>query len=650
MRLHHLKTWLVTVFLCTVSASSLSADVKLPALVCDGMVLQRDAQVRIWGWASKGEEVRVHFIDSTYRTIANSSGDWEVMLPKLKAGGPYAMRIDAHNSLTISDILVGDVWVCSGQSNMQMGLGSLAKIYPDEIAGSENHSIRQFTVPIGFPCAGREKDLKSGKWRSADPQSVRGFTAAGYFFAKKLFDIYKIPIGLINASLGGSSAEAWISEESIASFPKYFEDAQRFKHPELIERLKAQDDERVNRWMMQLRQSDEGFRDPQHPWSDPATNTSDWDEMHLPGYWTETALGSSNGVAWFRKEVTIPPSMAGKQALIHLGRIFDIDSVFLNGKCIGTTGSQYAPRVYAIPTGVLTAGINTIVIRDISLIRHGGFVPGKLYAIIAGTDTLRLEGEWKYKRGATLEPLEDRLFTGKIPTGLFNAMIAPVCPYVIKGVVWYQGESNTSRAFEHLELFKTLIRDWRENWRQGNFPFLFVQLPNFIEVNVEETKYDWAFFRESQLKALSIPNTAMAVTIDIGEGNDIHPTNKKDVGYRLALAARKIAYGDKSIVASGPIYRSMKISGKQIIVSFTDVGTGLVARNSHDVKWVEICGADNVWVPGRARIKGNTIIVSSDKVSAPVAVRYAWSNNPEGANLYNKEGLPASPFRTDCIH
>ncbi|HLP14777.1 MAG TPA: sialate O-acetylesterase, partial [Bacteroidota bacterium] len=265
-------------------------------------------------------------------------------------------------------------------------------------------------------------------------------------------------------------------------------------------------------------------------------------------------------------------------------------------------------------------------------------------------DTLRLEGEWKYKRGATLEPLEDRLFTGKIPTGLFNAMIAPVCPYVIKGVVWYQGESNTSRAFEHLELFKTLIRDWRENWRQGNFPFLFVQLPNFIEVNVEETKYDWAFFRESQLKALSIPNTAMAVTIDIGEGNDIHPTNKKDVGYRLALAARKIAYGDKSIVASGPIYRSMKISGKQIIVSFTDVGTGLVARNSHDVKWVEICGADNVWVPGRARIKGNTIIVSSDKVSAPVAVRYAWSNNPEGANLYNKEGLPASPFRTDCIH
>jgi len=263
---------------------------------------------------------------------------------------------------------------------------------------------------------------------------------------------------------------------------------------------------------------------------------------------------------------------------------------------------------------------------------------------------IKLEGEWKYRVGTTAEPMEDRLFTGKIPTGLFNSMIAPMLNYKIKGVVWYQGESNTSRAFEYFDLFKLLINDWRYNWHQGNFPFLYVQLPNFVEVNVEETKYDWAILRESQLKALSIPNTGMAVTIDIGEWNDIHPVNKKDVGYRLAFAAQRTTYGEKQIVYSGPVYRSMKIKGKEAILSFTDMGSGLTSKNGEELKCFEICCSDNVYVSAKAKIVNDKIIVLSENVINPVAVRYAWANNPIGADLYNKEGLPATPFRTSELY
>jgi sialate O-acetylesterase len=640
--MRRIKVLLLILFI----SPSTFCQLKLPKLISDGMVLQREAKVRIWGWASDSEKITVLFIDSTYHTTANKNGEWEVMLSYLKAGGPYTMQIIASNSITINDIVVGDVWVCSGQSNMGFTMGSLANVYPDEISNSENKFIRQFSVPMNFNFNGREKDFKFGRWQHTDPKSVRNFTATGYFFAKKIYETYKVPIGLIHASLGGSSAEAWISEDALKSFPKYYENAQRYKNPSLIEKIKKQDDERIKTWYKEIRQNDEGLKDPQHLWSDPKVHTSDWETMRVPEYWDETKIGTINGVVWFRKDIDLPTGMIGKPALLKLGRIFDIDSVFLNGKFVGTTGSQYAPRSYKIPDDLLNAGENTIVIRDISTNRHGGFVPGKQYEIIAGEDTFHLEGEWKYKLGTVAEPLEDRLFTGKIPTGLFNSMVAPMLNYRIRGVVWYQGESNTSKAFEHYELFKLLINDWRSHWQQGNFPFIYVQLPNFVEVNEETTHYDWAYFRESQLKALALPNTGMAVTIDIGEFNDIHPVNKKDVGTRLAFAAQKVAYGEKNIVYSGPIYKSMKIERNTIVITFTNVGSGLIAKNSDKLNCFEICGIDNEFFSAEAKIVNNTIVVWSDKVTSPIAVRYAWANNPEGTNLYNKEGLPASPFRT----
>jgi sialate O-acetylesterase len=642
-----LKNLILFLFLIPVISYS---QVRLPKLISDGMVLQRETNVKIWGWASADEKIVIQFIGSTYHTSANSNGEWEVMLPELKAGGPYVMQINASNSTTINDILVGDVWVCSGQSNMQFSMRGLVTIYPDDIKNSENQFIRQFMVSQGFSLKAKGTDFRSGKWQYANPNSVLNFTAAGYYFAKKLYEIYKVPIGLINASVGGSSAEAWISEESIKTFPKYFEDVQKFKAAGYIEKINKMDNERVRNWNRQLRQNDEGYINPQKSWYDPELDTGDWETMHVPGYWADTKAGPANGVVWFRRKINIPASVVGTHAILKLGRIADADSVFINGRFVGSTGSQYSERTYKIPADLLKEGENTIVVRVINYIRHGGFVPGKQYNILANNDTVNLEGEWKYRVGAAVEPLEDRLFTGKIPTGLFNSMIAPMLNYSIKGVLWYQGESNTSRAFEHYDLFKLLIKDWRYNWHQGNFPFLYVQLPNFVEVNVETTKYDWAYFRESQLKALSIPHTGMAVSIDIGEGNDIHPVNKKDLGYRLALAAQKTAYGEKGIVYSGPIYESMKISNNKVILAFTNAGKGLTSKNNEELKCFEICGVDNEYFPAKAKIVKDKIIVWNDDVINPVAVRYAWANNPLRPNLYNKEGLPASPFRTSELY
>lgn len=626
-------------------------QVRLPKLINDGMVLQRDENVRVWGWASAGEKVTIRFIDSTYHTAADSNGNWKIMLSKLKAGGPYEMEIDGSNSITIKDILVGDVWFCSGQSNMGLTLGSVRNVYEDEIEHMKNPYIRQFFT---FPMTDfdkRDSDYRFGRWEQADSQNARGFTAVGYFFAKYLYQKYRVPIGIIHVSLGGSSAEAWISEESIKSFPIYHEELQRFQKPGYLENVRKEDKERIEKWNVLLRENDEGYENPQHTWFDAALDTSGWDTTYVPGYLAKTKLGPVNGVVWYRRQFAVPSNMAGKPAVIKLGRIVDCDTVFINGKFVGFTGSQYAERNYNIPGGLLKDGTNTIVVRIINFQRYdGGFVPDKPYEIIAGTDTVDLKGEWRYRLGATADPLEDAVFTGKIPTGLFNGGVAPALNYRIKGVVWYQGESNTSRAFEYYDLFKLLIKDWRQNWHQGDFPFLYVQLPNFVEVNIEDTKYDWAYLRESQLKALSTPNTGMAVSVDIGEWNDIHPVDKKDLGYRLALAAEKVAYGEKHIVYSGPIYESMKVNGNKIILTFADVGGGLVAKNGGKLECLEICGADDIFFPAEAKIENDKIIVWSNKVASPVAVRYAWSNNPEGANLYNKERLPASPFRTSELY
>ena len=625
---------------------AVQGQVRLPKLVSDGMILQRDSVDTIWGWAAKGERVSVQFMDSTYTTVADDEGRWATALTPHTAGGPYEMRITASNEIVLHNIMFGDVWVCSGQSNMELPMRRVRPIYRSEIASSTNKYIRQFYVPQKYDFNRPEEDVQSGAWVAADPKTVLDFSAVAYFYAKELYDKYKVPIGLINTSLGGSPAESWMSEGALKRFPAYYKEAQRFKDSSLIRQIEASDKKRISAWYDRSSEEDLGLQKSHVPWSSPDIDDSNWSTIQVPGYWANTSLGPVNGVVWFRREFNVPSAFVGKPAKLILGRIVDADSAFINGTFVGTVSYQYPPRRYDVPGGLLKEGENTVVVRVISNIGRGGFVPDKQYEIATQSDTIDLKGAWRFRLGDTMEPLASQTFIRWKPLGLYNAMIAPLLNFRIKGAIWYQGESNADRPIEYRILFPAMIEDWRQHWHEGDFPFLFVQLPNFMEAKAEPSESNWALLREAQLKTLSLPNTAMAVTIDIGEWNDIHPLDKQDVGKRLALAAEHLAYGDKSIVYSGPMFESMKVEGNKAILTFTHVGGGLEAKGGA-VRSFAIAGADRKFVWANARIENNEVVVWSADVPKPVAVRYAWADNPVGANLYNKEDLPASPFRTD---
>jgi sialate O-acetylesterase len=639
--------FLAIILINVISTFVLNAQVKLPRLISNGMVLQRDADVKIWGWAAPGEAVAVEFRDNTYRTTATESGEWEITITPVTAGGPHSMTIRASNTIMLDDIYFGEVWICSGQSNMELPMSMVSPLYQEEINQAHYPLIRHFAVPQKYNFNEPLKDLDGGSWKLATPTSVNDFSAVAFFFARELHQKYNIPIGLINTSLGGSPAESWMSEQALEQFPEHLREAQRFKDASLIQRIEQQDRQRIDAWYKQADQNDAGYQST--PWHHPGINTRNWSNITVPGYWADGALGPVNGVVWYRKDFTIRANAAGKAAKLNLGNIVDADSVFINGVFVATTSYQYPPRRYEIPAGLLKKGKNNITIRVINNTGRGGFVPDKDYEIITADNRIDLRGQWKYKSGTTMEPLAPQTFIRWKPLGLYNAMLFPLLNYHIRGVIWYQGESNTGRPKEYAELFPAMIQDWRNSWNQGDFPFLYVQLANFMPARSEPSESNWAMLRESQLKTLSVPNTAMAVTIDIGEWNDIHPLNKKDVGVRLALAAQKVACHDEQVVASGPIYKDIIIEGNKALITFHSTGSGLMAKGDRQLKGFAVAGKDGRFVWAQARIENNRVVVWSDKVSEPVAVRYAWADNPHDANLYNVEGLPASPFRTDTF-
>lgn len=563
----------------------------------------------------------------------------------MPAGGPYTMEISASNHITIKNILLGDVWVCSGQSNMELPMERVKYKYPTEIAQSKNDKIRQFNVATQYNFKGPQEDFSSGTWELANPKTVLQFSAIGYFFAKDLYEKYHVPIGLIKASVGGSPAEAWLSADALKAFPTHQKISEKFKNDQYIDSIQRAESAVTKAWYARLQKQDKGIQEPTR-WYEADYDAAGWTTMQVPGVWEEQGLKNTNGVVWFRKEIEVPASMVGKPARLWLGRIVDQDSVYVNGTFVGATGYQYPPRIYNLSDDILKPGKNIIVARVINSSGKGGFIKDKPYELEAGNQRINLKGKWQYKLGATASPLGATTFFQYQPGGLYNAITAPLTQYTMKGVIWYQGESNAARPQEYQKLFPAVITDWRQKWNQGNFPFLFVQLANFMEAKSEPGESDWAALRDAQLKTLALPNTAMAVTIDVGEWNDIHPLNKQEVGKRLALAAHKVAYGDNKVVSSGPVYQSMKIEGNKIILSFSDIGSGLMAKGG-ELKHFAIAGADKKFVWAKAEIKDDKMIVWSDQVDRPIAVRYAWADNPEGANLYNKEGLPASPFRTD---
>lgn len=641
-----MKYRLTLVFILT-CAFLCEAKVKLPVLVSDGMVLQRDRDITIRGTADAGEKVNVRFLAESYTTVADNEGNWSVILPPLKAGGPYMMTV---NELEIKDILIGDVWLCSGQSNMELPVSRVMDLYRGEVEKYANPMIRHIKVPLAYNFHHPQQDIHPVVWQQLTPEDALSFSAVAYFFAKDLFEKTKVPVGLINASVGGSPAEAWISEEGLKHFPVYLNDRDICRSDEYVSNVKALDRERRNIWNTVLYQQDTGLHGTRK-WFSVDYNDSDWKEVDLfDKTWGSDGLNPVNGSHWLRKEFDVPAHSAGKPAVLRLGRIVDADSVFVNGVFVGTTSYQYPPRIYPIPGNILKEGVNHITVRLVSYAGYPGFVEDKPYKIVFDREEISLEGTWKYRQGMRMPALPGETFFQYKPTGLYNAMIAPLQHWPIKGALWYQGESNVGRYNEYYGLMEALINDWRGLWKQPELPFLIVQLANFMQDPARPAESHWAELRNIQSElSKTVPNTGLAVTIDIGEWNDIHPLNKKDVGRRLSLQAQRIAYGDLNMIANGPVYRSMTVEGNRLILSFEEGTNDLMPVE--ELKGFAVAGADGKFEWAKTAVEGDRVIVWSEHIPAPVKVRYAWGNNPVNANLKNRSGLPASPFEaklTDC--
>ncbi len=630
-----------------VMMTDIQANVTLPKILGSHMVLQRESPVKIWGWAESRERVKVIFSGRTYKTRAGRNGKWQVELPAQKAGGPFEITIEGKNKIILEDIYFGDVWVCSGQSNMQWPVSSAINA-EEEIAAADFPKIRLFTVPnvVGLR---PQEDINRGKWEKCSPETVPEFSAVGFFFGRKLHKHLDIPIGLINTSWGGTNAEAWTSADAISTVEEFNDVEERIQELD-PEKMKQDREEFYKNIMREFGETKGGIVNGKAVWADPDVNTETWKTIEVPGLWERRGLPGLDGVVWFRFEFEAPEKIEGKKAMVHLGKIDDSDKTWLNGTLVGETYDKYRePRTYHIPEGILKAGKNVLVVRVEDYQGGGGFWSGPTDMELTSDEfTVGLAGDWKYR----ISPVDLHVDIAgvrpnELPSSLFNSMIHPLLNYEITGAIWYQGEANASRAYQYRKLFPLMIKNWREKWNDPDMPFLFVQLANFMEADEKPADSEWAELREAQSMALSLPNTGMASAIDIGVADDIHPRNKQEVGRRLALAARKIVYGE-DIVHSGPTFKSMSVENGKARIEFTNTGSGLKINNKYGyLMGFAIAGKDKEFHWAKAKLDGNEVIVYSGAVDDPVAVRYAWGNNPDDANLYNKEGLPANPFRTD---
>jgi sialate O-acetylesterase len=649
---------LILPFFILLVAISAHGEVRLPAILGDNMVLQQGTKVRIWGNANAGEHLTVTFDKKSSQATADANGRWQLFIGPLRAGGPFELTVKGDNVLNVKNVLVGEVWICSGQSNMEWPL--VNTVGGDQAVAQANYpQIRLFRVEHNT-AASPLTDVQ-GHWVVTTPNEAAHFSAVGYFFGRELHQQLKVPVGLINSSWGGTPAEAWTSHEALLSAPDLKPILDRYESSlNALPQAKEAYARALAEWEEKNLYLDAGNKGEALGYADPGTAVADWSRMDLPKQF-ETAGLLIDGAVWFRKVLELPQSWAGKELLLNLPPIDDYDITYFNGTKIGSTGREtpnsYAvPRKYVVPSSLFHPGKNVIAVRVFDSAGEGGFSRGGAMSIgppgATEPETISLRGVWDYKVELALEPKHPDWGTRpeavgvgnqNNPSVLYNAMIAPLVPFAIRGAIWYQGESNAGRAYQYRTLFPVMIRDWRKAWGSV-FPFYFVQLANWHTNKAQPDESDWAELREAQTMTLREPQTGMAVTIDIGDENDIHPRNKLDVGRRLAAWALADTYGQK-VTVSGPLFDAYTIRGNEIRIRFK-YGTGLKTIDGGAVKGFAIAGDDRRFVWADARIDGDTVIVSSPTVSKPAAVRYGWADNPI-ANLYNKAGLPASPFRTD---
>jgi sialate O-acetylesterase len=615
----------------------------LPALIGNHMIIQHGVPFPIGSVHVPHSRIKISFLGKIYETVSDGQGKWNISLDPAESGGPYTLTISGEGvpDRVIEDIYVGELWLCSGQSNMELPMARLKDEYPEEWNLPVNSLIREFRTPINWDFSGPRDELLEGRWLPAAPETLDSFSGTAYFFAKKIFENHKTPVGLIVSAMGGAPVEALMSKEALAAFPYKIAEGEKYADSRLREETVKSAEAAVISWEKALNQNDRGLGEQ---WHSTGVDDSSWKDMVLPSWFSEAGLGDFCGVLWFRRTIRIPPGLAGRELKLWLGTIVDADHVYWNGREIGNTTYRYPPRKYVVPPELVREGDNQITLRIICKNGNGGFIAGKPFRLFAGDQIMELGGTWKYKISVKTTPRPGDFFVQWKPMGLFNAMIAPLLKFPVKGILWYQGESNADKedqAAEYSALFTALIQDWRRKKRQGDIPFIFVQLPLFGSPKENNETSIWAMVREAQSAALSLPATGMAAALDLGEWNDLHPVQKKDVGYRLALAAEAVAYQGKN-TAPGPRVNSIEHQNNTLRIRFCNCGAGLHALSQ---PYVGVVSADQVARLPATIENHDTLLVDLSFVKGPEKLLYAWADNPADRQLYNADGLPVIPFR-----
>src|SRR5215213_351751 len=637
-------------------AAQTQADAEKPflhPLFTDHMVLQRGVRFPVWGWATPGTRVTVEMRGKEDTAVADSRGKWTARLGPFGAGGPFTLTVRGAQAVTLNDVLVGDVWLASGQSNMEMGVTQVNNP-EEEVSHADYPQMRLFQVPK--VAATTPRATVNARWLVCNPKNIveggwGGFSAVAYFFGRRLHKELNVPVGLIHTSWGGTAAEGWISAEQLSTMKEFVPAVNDLEKTWADSKMPPENfDNVLAEWWAK---NDPGSA-ASPAWSEPSFDASGWKKMRLPQYFEDGGLPGFDGVVWFRRTFELPAEWAGKDLTLSLGPVDDVDTTFVNGFAVGGLSQWDAPRTYHVNARLLKPGTNTIAVRVLD-----GGVGGGIYgkpesmkiepADGGGAAPVSLAGEWSYKASVALAeiktpPPRQGGNDFSVPEIRYNGMIAPLLPFAVKGAVWYQGETNVGRAPQYERVMAALIRDWRERFTGGDFPFLVVQLANYLERRDAPVDSEWARLREAQLHvSQNVKNSGLAVTIDIGDAKDIHPKNKQDVGTRLALVALANVYGRK-LEYSGPTYRGMKVEGERARLSFDHAEGGLVTKDGGRLTGFAVAGEDGRFHWADATIEGETVIVSSPEVKRPVAARYGWADNPD-CNLYNRAGLPASPFR-----
>jgi sialate O-acetylesterase len=622
-------------------------------LFSDGMVLQHGISVPVSGVSLPMSPITLSFLGKTYKAQADGGGKWMVLLDSHNPGGPYSMEISAPSeTISIKDIYFGDVWLCSGQSNMEMPMRRVKDDFPQEW-NNPNPLIRQFSVPQEWDFSGPRQRLSGGCWKQAGADTLEEFSATAWFFAGQIFKSYNYPIGLILTAWGGTPIEAFMSAEALAAYPEKIALGKQYADTAYCDSLIREKQALIETWNNELAAADSGLT---QNWQKPETDISAWDEISLPGDFARIGLAGFCGVIWLCREFELNDPFAIEKggAKVWLGTIVDADTVYINGVEVGNTTYRYPPRKYAIPSGVLRKGKNRIVIRVVCCGGDGGVTHGKPFRIFSGSESnnsIELSGVWKYRVGINTGSRPEEFFLQRQPTGLFNAMIAPLLGYPCRGVLWYQGESNDRNPNEYAALFTTMINDWRAKYQsaappapgpRSPIPFLFVQLPIFGGLEDNNEAASWAIIREAQASALSLPMTGMAVALEFGEWNDLHPVNKKGVGLRLALAAEKTVF-KKQNTAPGPLLRSIRREDGRLLLTFDNCGKGLT---SNETPYISVIADGNIFRVPAAIESPECLSVDISDIKNPEKVLYAWAYNPRDRQLYNSDGLPVIPFKS----